>query len=87
MTNYMSDNFPFFVLLLCLGVLLIQLLIPYGTTVAIFATVFIPMAQAAGINPWLIGFIILFIADGNLRLAALLENAGIGLKLYEEGFQ
>jgi len=64
MTKYMSDNFPFFVLLLCLGVLLIQLLIPYSTTVAIFATVFIPMAQAAGINPWLIGFIILFIADG-----------------------
>jgi len=64
MTGYMNGSFPLFVLLLCLGVVLVQLLIPYGTTVAVFATVFIPVAQASGVNPWLTGFIIIFMADG-----------------------
>ncbi|MCL6611578.1 MAG: anion permease [Peptococcaceae bacterium] len=64
MTGYMNDSFPLFVLLLCLGVVTVEILIPYGTTVAVFAAVFIPMAQASGINPWLIGFIIVFMADG-----------------------
>lgn len=64
MAAYMNVNLPLFILMLCLSVPLVQVVIPYGTTVAIFATVFMPMAQVSGVSPWLIGFIIIFMADG-----------------------
>ena len=32
--------------------------------VPLFGTIFIPLAEASGVNPWLIAFIILIISDG-----------------------
>jgi len=64
MSQYMQESFLLFILILCVSLFLVQLIIPYSTTVTIFATILIPMAQLSGINAWLIGFIILFISDG-----------------------
>ncbi|MEM7759844.1 MAG: sodium:sulfate symporter family protein, partial [Cyanobacteria bacterium P01_A01_bin.40] len=39
------------------------LLLPNNATVAIFATILIPMAETNGINPWLIGILLLSFSD------------------------
>ncbi|MTI85714.1 MAG: cyclic nucleotide-binding domain-containing protein [Firmicutes bacterium] len=64
MGNYMRENFLIFVLLLAVSIALVRIIIPNNATVVIFSTVFIPIAQVSGVNPWVIGFIILTLSDG-----------------------
>lgn len=61
---YMKENLPLFILLLTGVICLIRLVIPNNAAVAMFCTIFLPMASANGVNPWVIGFIILTISDG-----------------------
>lgn len=62
--EYMRTNFSLFVLLFSLAIFLARLLLPMALIVPLFATIFIPLAETNGINPWLIAFIILIISDG-----------------------
>ncbi len=64
MGQYMRENFMLFVFLLFILITLVRFAIPNNATVVIFATIFIPIAQISGINPWIIGFIILTLSDG-----------------------
>jgi DASS family divalent anion:Na+ symporter len=61
--DYTRTNFPLFVLLLSLCIFVLRLFIPNNATVAILASVFLPIAEISGINPWVVGFIILMMSD------------------------
>ena len=61
--EYTRTNFELFVLLLGGSILVLRLFIPNNATVAILAAVFLPIAEISGINPWIVGFIILIMSD------------------------
>jgi DASS family divalent anion:Na+ symporter len=61
--EYTRTNFPLFVLLISLCIFVLRLFIPNNATVAILASVFLPIAEISGINPWVVGFIILMMSD------------------------
>jgi DASS family divalent anion:Na+ symporter len=61
---YIHQDFSLFILLLSATIFLLRFAIPNTTAVAIFASIFLPLAESNGINPWIIGFIILNISDG-----------------------
>jgi DASS family divalent anion:Na+ symporter len=43
---------------------LARLVVPNSACIAIFVTVLIPMAQTSGVNPWVVGFVVLVFSDG-----------------------
>jgi di/tricarboxylate transporter len=61
--EYMHLNFPLFVLLLSAIVFVIRLAVPISATIVIMATVLMPVATHYGVNPWVVGFIILIIGE------------------------
>jgi len=61
--SYMRDSFGFFVLILFGVICLIRLLVPSNATIVIMASIFIPLAGDYGINPWVIGFVILMLGE------------------------
>ncbi|MCK4587718.1 MAG: anion permease [Gammaproteobacteria bacterium] len=63
MEPYIKQNFELFVLFLSVAVMLVRLAVPNTTTTILFSTVFIPMASAHGVNPWVVMFIILVMSD------------------------
>lgn len=63
---YTRTNFPLFVLLLGSSILVLRFFIPNNATVAILAAIFLPIAEISGINPWVVGYIILFMSDAFL---------------------
>lgn len=60
---YMRSDFPLFILMLSAMILLVRLALPTGVTVVLFATALFPLAIAHGTSLWLIGFVILAVAD------------------------
>lgn len=60
---YMKDNFPLFVLLLSVSIVLVRFIIPNNPTIMIFAAIFVPVAENSGVNPWVVVFIILMMSD------------------------
>ncbi len=63
---YMRQDFKFFVLILTIMILGVRLFLPMATTMLIFSTALIPIANANGVSCWLIGFIILTISEVSL---------------------
>lgn len=63
LSDYMRQDFELFVLMLSGVILLARLLIPLNQAILIFAAALIPVASSAGIAPWVVGFIILIIAE------------------------
>lgn len=61
--HYMKNEFGLFVIILSVTIILLRFFVPTNTAVAILASVLFPMAQALGVNPWVIGFILLMLSD------------------------
>ena len=61
--DFMSGNFITFVLIVAATMFVVRLALPINATVIIFASILIPTALHIGFNPWLIGFIILLLAE------------------------
>jgi DASS family divalent anion:Na+ symporter len=61
--EYMHTNFSMFILLLCAVVFVIRLAVPISATIAMLATVLMPVAVHYGVNPWVVGFIILMVGE------------------------
>lgn len=64
--DYMISDFNTFVLALSAAVLIVRLSLPINSTVLIFAAALLPIANTSGVNPWLIGFVILIMAETSL---------------------
>jgi DASS family divalent anion:Na+ symporter len=60
---YMQTNFELFILLLTVVIFIIRLALPINLAVIIVATMFFPLAEISGINPWVIAFIILTLGE------------------------
>ena len=61
--NYMRENFGLFVLMLFGVIFVIRLAVPISVTIVILATLLMPLAEVYGVNPWVVGFIILALGD------------------------
>ncbi|HJV79815.1 SLC13 family permease [Noviherbaspirillum sp.] len=59
----MRGSFGVFVLLLFGLVNLVRLVVPINATVVILAAILMPLADIGGVNPWVVGFIILLFAE------------------------
>lgn len=59
----MRTDFRLFVTILFGVVLALRFVIPNTATIALCATIFMPLAGQAGVNPWVIGFILLLLGD------------------------
>lgn len=58
-----ADDVIVYILALAFAITLVRFLLPINSTVILFATVLIPVASAAGFNPWITGFLILLFAE------------------------
>lgn len=63
MGQFMHDQFGVFVLLLGGVIYLLRFALPNAATVILMASVFIPIGIEQGINPWIIGFVVLVFSD------------------------
>lgn len=61
--EYMHTNFSLFVLLLSGVIFVVRLAVPITATIVIMATILMPVAVHYGVNPWVVGFIILIIGE------------------------
>ncbi|CAK0763628.1 TRAP transporter large permease subunit [Gammaproteobacteria bacterium] len=59
----MRNNFSLFLLALVLLIFLIRIMLPSIATILIMMIVLVPIANNAGVNPWLIGFFILILGE------------------------
>jgi DASS family divalent anion:Na+ symporter len=62
--DLMRADFGMFVVKLFFTMTLVRLIVPNNATIAMFCTILLPMAQVNGVNPWVIGYIILTFSDG-----------------------
>jgi len=60
----MKRNFFLFVILLFAVVAALRIAIPNNIVVAQLAVVLFPVARTAGVNPWVIGYLLLLFSDG-----------------------
>jgi DASS family divalent anion:Na+ symporter len=60
----MRDQFGMFVLVLFFSIMGVRLIVPNNATIAIFCTILLPLAQVNGVNPWVVGYMILTFSDG-----------------------
>lgn len=58
---YVKHDLYLFIFFLILVISLVRLFIPYGPTVVLLGTVFIPLAQQYQVNPWTVGFLVLLV--------------------------
>lgn len=61
--HYLQASFTGFVGLLAGIIFLIRLVVPISVTIVIMATVFMPLAEAYGVNSWVVGFVILVLGE------------------------
>ncbi|MBF0258817.1 MAG: anion permease [Desulfamplus sp.] len=61
--DYMKTSLPLFIGLLCAVIVIVRLFLPEPITVILFVTALFPLANSAGISPWIVGFIILTMAE------------------------
>lgn len=60
---YMHTDFNLFVLALSWVIFLMRLAVPISATIVILATILMPIAVHYGVNPWVVGFIILVLSE------------------------
>ncbi|MBU0481119.1 MAG: anion permease [Proteobacteria bacterium] len=59
----MAEDFHIFIAMLALAIGAVRFILPINATVIIFATLLLPTAENIGVNPWLVGFLILFMSE------------------------
>lgn len=59
----MRHEFELFVLLLFAALFVIRLAVPINAAVVIAATLFMPLADVQGVNPWVVGIVILTLGE------------------------
>jgi len=63
LNQYMLHDIYLFIALLAGVLFLVRLVLPINAAAVIFMTLLMPTAVAGGVNPWLIGFMILFLTE------------------------
>ncbi len=63
LASVLQGNLELFIVLLAVLVLLVRLVVPISATIVLLATVFVPLADSVGVNPWVVGFIVLVLGE------------------------
>lgn len=63
LNQYMLHDIHLFIALLAGVLFLVRLVLPINASAVIFMTLLMPTAVAGGVNPWLVGFMILFLTE------------------------
>lgn len=63
LNQYMLHDMYLFIALLAGVLFLVRLVLPINAAAVIFLTFLMPTAVAGGVNPWLIGFMVLFLTE------------------------
>jgi len=63
MTHFMATDFELFALLLLGLISIIRLFLPITTTGVLVAGVLLPIANLQGVNPWVVGFVIITLCE------------------------
>jgi DASS family divalent anion:Na+ symporter len=63
LVEVLQSSFNLFLALLFLVIFIIRLVLPNSATIAVCATIFMPIASHVGVNPWVVGFILLLLGD------------------------
>jgi len=63
LSYYMRYNFNLFILILSAIIFILRLAFPINAVIVLVAAVFMPLADLAGINAWVLGFIILMLGE------------------------
>lgn len=63
LAEVLRSSFSLFVAILFAVIFVIRLAFPNTATIAICATIFMPIASHVGVNPWVVGFILLLLGD------------------------
>ncbi|MDX8400515.1 MAG: anion permease [Gallionellaceae bacterium] len=63
LSDVMRSSFSLFLAILFCVIFVIRLVFPNTATIAICATIFMPLASQVGVNPWVIGFTLLLLGD------------------------
>jgi DASS family divalent anion:Na+ symporter len=61
--EHMHTDFKLFVLLLTAVIFLVRLVVPISATIVIMATILMPVATHYGVNPWVVGFVVLIVGE------------------------
>jgi di/tricarboxylate transporter len=61
--QYLIGDFSLFIVLMCVIVFVLRLAVPISAAIVILVTLFMPLAEIKGINPWVVGFIILVLGE------------------------
>ena len=59
----MKENFPLFLALVTVVLWVMRIFAPINAVVSISATVLMPLAEISGVNPWIVGFVILTMGE------------------------
>jgi len=62
-TDYMATNFSMFIVLLGALTAVLRLFLPITTAGVLVASVFLPLAAINGVNPWVVGFVIIILNE------------------------
>lgn len=66
LNTIMAEDFPVFIGMLAAAIGIVRFILPINATVIIFSTLLLPTAENIGVNPWLVGFLILFMSESFL---------------------
>jgi di/tricarboxylate transporter/CRP-like cAMP-binding protein len=88
--DLMRSNFPLFVLVLTGVLFAIRLVAPINAAVSISAAILMPLADLNGVNPWLVGFVILVMCEHwffpyQCSYYVQFENLTKRKQIYEQG--
>lgn len=61
--EHVNTNFYVFVLILTAIIFIVRLVVPISSSIVILASILMPVAVHYGINPWVVGFIILVVGE------------------------
>ncbi len=61
--HYLKEDIYIFALILSGLIFILRIFLPNNAAVVILASVFLPVSEIYGVNPWVVGFIILFMSD------------------------
>lgn len=59
----MHTNFSLFIVLLAAVIFVVRLAVPISATIVVMATILMPVAVHYGVNPWVVGFIVLILGE------------------------
>lgn len=61
--TYMREDFALFLAVLAVLTFVVRLMVPISATIVLFAAVLMPVAEANGVNPWIVGFAVLTLGE------------------------